>query len=147
MIEVPAVTMQLQALARVADFVSVGSNDLVQFLFASDRADPRISGRYDPLSPAMLQLLAGVVSDCEAAGLPLSLCGEMAGDPLAAMALVGIGFRTLSMPATSVGPVRTMIRSLEVGPLEGYVSTLVKSEAHTIRPHLRAFALDHNVFL
>ena len=147
MIEVPAVTMQLQALARVADFVSVGSNDLQQFLFASDRGDPRISSRYDPLSPAMLQCLARVASDCATHRLPLAVCGEMAGDPLGAMALVALGYRSLSMPATSIGPVRMMIRSLEVGSLEGYVSTLVTSEAHTIRPHLRAFALDHNVFL
>ena len=147
MIEVPSITMQLAPLARSADFVSVGSNDLLQFLFASDRGDPRVSGRYDPLSPPMLHFLERIAVECRTLGLPVSLCGEMAGDPLTALALIGVGFRTLSMPATSVGPVRAMIRSLEVGSLEGYVSTLVTSEAHTIRPHLRAFALDHNVFL
>ena len=147
MIEVPSLAMQLPSLSRTADFVSVGSNDLQQFLFASDRGDPRVSGRYDTLSPPMLRFLARLVGECRTSGLPISLCGEMAGDPLTAMALIGVGFRTLSMPATSVGPVRTMVRSLDVAPLEGYVSTLVNSEAPTIRPHLRAFAIDHNVFL
>ncbi len=147
MIEVPAITMQLEALSRVADFASVGSNDLLQFLFASDRGDPHISRRYDALSPPMLRFLARIAADCDRLGLPVGLCGEMAGDPLTAMALIGIGYRTLSMPGTSIGPVRAMIRSLDVRPLEDYAATLVTSSAHTIRPHLRAFALDHNVFL
>ncbi len=147
MIEVPSLAMQLPALARVADFVSVGSNDLQQFLFASDRGDPRVSARYDSLSPPMMRFLRRLVDECEEVGLPISLCGEMAGDPLTAMALVAVGFRNLSMPATAVGPVRAMVRSLEVAPLADYVSTLVSSEAPTIRPHLRAFAIDHNVFL
>ncbi len=145
MLEVPALYFELDALLKRVDFLSVGSNDLVQFLFASDRGNPRVAGRYDPLSPAVLRLLRGVVEACAAAEVPLHLCGEMAGRPLEAMALVGIGFRSLSVPVASVGPVRSMVRSLDLVALRSYLGPLVDSAEDSLRRRLRDFALDHSI--
>lgn len=145
MLEVPALAWQLPALLRRVDFVSIGSNDLAQFLFASDRGNPRLAERYDTLSPAFLSFLKTIVERCGAAGVPISLCGEMAGRPLDAMALIGIGLTSLSMAAPSVGPVKTMLRSLDVGALKGYLDPLLDLPDHSIRNKLRAFAYDHGI--
>ena len=145
MLEVPALAYQLPALLQRADFISVGSNDLFQFLFASDRGSPRLADRYDRLSPAALSFLRGLVEQCDAAEIPISLCGEMAGRPLDAMALVGIGFRNLSMAPSSVGPVKAMVRSLSLMSLQPYLESLQHSAEHSVREKLREFALDHGV--
>ncbi|MGE0256840.1 MAG: phosphoenolpyruvate--protein phosphotransferase [Alphaproteobacteria bacterium] len=145
MLEVPALALQLPALLPRIDFLSVGSNDLVQFLFASDRANPRLEGRYDVLAPAVLRLVSTLVADCAAAGVPLAVCGEMAGDPVAAMALVALGVPTLSMAPAAVGPVKAMVLSLDAGALAGYLSTLLASPASSLRGRLRAFARDHDI--
>jgi phosphotransferase system, enzyme I, PtsP len=129
------------------DFLSVGSNDLFQFLFASDRGSPRIADRYDPLSPAGLNFLGQLVEQCDATQTPISLCGEMAGRPLDAMALVGLGFRTLSMAPSSIGPVKTMIRSLSAGDLKRYLDSLQDVAEHSLREKLREFAIDHGVMI
>jgi phosphotransferase system enzyme I (PtsP) len=147
MFEVPALAWQLKDLLTRVDFLSVGSNDLRQFLFASDRGSPRIADRYDTLSSAMLGLLEQLARECAAAGVPLSLCGEMAGHPLDAMALIGIGFRTLSMSPPAVGPVKTMVRSLDLGRLQTYLTGIRGAAAGSLRGKLRAFARDHNVAL
>ena len=97
MLEVPAMVWQLPALLPTVDFLSVGSNDLIQFFFAVDRSSPRVADRYDRLSPAALSILRSIVLHSDAFGVPVSLCGEMAGSPLEAMALIGIGFRSISM--------------------------------------------------
>src|ERR1700684_1226115 len=104
MLEVPSLLFQLDQLLPRIDFLSVGTNDLMQFFFASDRGNPRLAERYDPLSPPMLRALSQVVARCARHHVHLSLCGEMAGSPLDAAALVGIGFRMLSMSPASVGP-------------------------------------------
>jgi phosphotransferase system enzyme I (PtsP) len=151
MIEVPALLFQLPALAERADFVSVGSNDLVQFLFASDRGNPRLAQRYDVLAPPVLSLLRQLVATCRAArggkGISLTLCGEMAGDPLEAMALIGLGFRQLSMAAPNVGPVKAMVRSLEAGLVAEYLEELRESCDHSLRSKLLGFARDHGITL
>lgn len=147
MFEVPALAWQLKDLLTRVDFLSVGSNDLRQFLFASDRGSPRIADRYDTLSSAMLGLLEHLARECAAAGVPLSLCGEMAGQPLDAMALIGLGFRTLSMAPPAVGPVKTMVRSLDLGRLQTYLTDIQGSAAGSLRGRLRAFARDHSVVL
>ncbi len=151
MIEVPALLFQLPALAERADFVSVGSNDLVQFLFACDRGNPRLAQRYDVLAPPVLNLLRQLAETCRAArggqGIPLTLCGEMAGDPLEAMALIGLGFRQLSMAAPNVGPVKAMVRSVALGHLAEYLGELRESCDHSLRSKLLAFARDHGVAL
>ena len=145
MLEVPSLAWQLPPLLRRADFVSVGSNDLFQFLFASDRGNPRLAERYDPLSPAALLLLRDIVGNCEAAGKGVALCGEMAGRPLEAMALIGLGFRNLSMFPGEIGPVKAMIRSLSVQPLRDYMQELTDLEDHSLRERLRNFANDHGI--
>ena len=89
MLEVPALAWQLPALLRRVDFLSVGSNDLIQFMFATDRGNPRLAQRYDVLSPSVLTLLRSIAEQCTAARVPVTVCGEMAGQPIEAMALAG----------------------------------------------------------
>ncbi|MCZ6447843.1 MAG: phosphoenolpyruvate--protein phosphotransferase [Alphaproteobacteria bacterium] len=144
MVEVPSLLWQLPALVQRVDFLSVGSNDLLQFLFATDRGNPRMAERYDPLSPPALKVLQDVVRTADRAGRPLSLCGEMASRPLEAMALVGLGYRSLSLTAASIGPVKTMVRSLRLRSLREYMKTILDSPEHSLRDRLRAFALDHD---
>jgi phosphotransferase system enzyme I (PtsP) len=145
MLEVPALIWQLPALAGRADFISVGTNDLVQFLFAADRGNPRLAGRYDPLSPAVLRVLGQIAAGCAAYHLPVTVCGEMAGDPLEAMALVGLGFRALSMAPSSVGPVKAMIRSLDVPALVEFIGSLSDVSTHSLRGKFHDFARDRGI--
>ncbi len=145
MLEVPGLLYQLDNLLQRVDFLSIGSNDLMQFMFATDRGNPRLSDRYDTLSPAALTMLHGVAEKCNAAGVPVTVCGEMAGQPLDAMALIGLGFRRLSMASPGIGPVKEMTRSLDVGKLIAYMSPLLVSPEHSLRGKLRAFALDSGV--
>ncbi len=147
MLEVPALALQLDALLPMVDFVSIGSNDLTQFLFAVDRGNPRIAERYDPLAPAMIRFMRYVAVKCNQYKVSLSVCGEMAGRPLEAMTLIGAGIRNLSLSAPNIGPVKTMIRSLDIGALEAYLNTLLKSPDHSLRNKLKTFALDHGVVL
>lgn len=145
MLEVPALAFQLPALLEHSDFLSVGSNDLMQFLFASDRGNARLSGRYDTLSPSVLAFLRGIVDACGAAGKPLSLCGEMAGYTLDAMTLVGVGLRNLSLVPSSIGPVKAMVRSLNAGELKQYIDAVSDTDDRSLREKLRGFARDHDV--
>jgi len=147
MLEVPSLAYQLPVLCKLADFISVGSNDLGQFLFASDRGNPRLSGRYDMLSPIGIKFLKGVVEECDHAGVPLSLCGEMAGNSLDAMALIGIGFRILSMTPSNIGPVKAMVCSLPVGELRQCMAGLLDLNERSLRNHLTAFAKEHHVLI
>ncbi|CAN0155342.1 unnamed protein product [Discosporangium mesarthrocarpum] len=145
MLEVPALLWQLPALLPMVDFLSVGSNDLVQFMFAADRGNPRIEGRYDPVSPAVLAVLGDLVAACDAASVPLTVCGEMAGDPVAAMALVGLGVRRLSMSPGNIDAVRAMVLDLDAAEVAGYLDSLRGSSAPSLRSRLRAFAHDHAI--
>lgn len=142
MIEVPSLLWQLPELFERVDFASIGSNDLMQFMTASDRGNTRLSNRYDPLSPAFLKALRSVLDAAAAAGKPVTLCGEMSGRPLEAMTLLALGFRSLSMPAASIGPVKSMMRSLELAPVGDLLSTMLERGATTpeIRAEMRAFA-------
>jgi phosphotransferase system enzyme I (PtsP) len=145
MVEVPSLLWQLDAMLKQVDFLSVGTNDLMQFLFATDRGNPRIAERYDVLCPAVLSLLGHLAERCAAAKVPLSVCGEMAGRPLEAMALIGLGYRSLSMSPLSIGPVKAMIRSLDLASLSEYLTTLMNLSDGSLRDKLRAFARDHDV--
>ncbi|HEY1502652.1 MAG TPA: phosphoenolpyruvate--protein phosphotransferase [Stellaceae bacterium] len=145
MLEVPALIWQLPALVGRADFISVGTNDLVQFLFAADRGNPRLAGRYDPLSPSVLRVLGQIAAGCAAHNLPVTVCGEMAGDPLEAMALVGLGFRVLSMAPSSIGPVKAMIRSLDVPALVEFIGSLSEVSTHSLRGKFHDFARDRGI--
>jgi len=147
MLEVPALLWQLPALCERVDFLSIGTNDLLQFLFACDRGNPRLSERYDPLSAPMLALFREVIERTGTAGVPLSMCGDMAGNPLEAMALIALGFRTLSMAATSIGPIKTMIRSLDAHSVADYLDEIGSRPDHSLRPKLEAYARDHDIAL
>ena len=147
MLEVPALLWQLPTLCARIDFLSIGTNDLLQFLFACDRGNPRLAERYDPLSAPMLALLREVIARTQTAGVSLSMCGDMAGNPIEAMALIALGFRTLSMAATSIGPVKTMIRSLDVGEVADYLGEIGSRPDHSLRPKLEAYARDHDIAL
>lgn len=145
MLEVPALYWQLPALLARVDFISVGSNDLMQFLFACDRGSTRLSGRYDALSPIALHFLKDIVDGCATRGVTLTLCGEMAGRPLEAMALIGLGFRRLSMSPGAIGPVKAMIRSAELAGLAAFTRDLTTMPDHAVRGRLAAFAQDRGI--
>ena len=145
MLEVPSLVWQLDTLLPYVDFVSVGSNDLLQFLFATDRGNSRVSNRYDILSPAVLGFLRYIIKKCRAHDVPVTLCGEMSGKPLEAMALVGLGFRRISMSPAAIGPVKMMVRSLNAGLLEAYMEGLYGLPDATVREALTDFAQDHDV--
>jgi phosphotransferase system enzyme I (PtsP) len=145
MLEVPALLWQLPSLLRRIDFLSVGTNDLQQFLFASDRGNPRLAHRYDILAPAMLKILAGIAEAAEAAGVPAAICGEMAAQPLEAMALAAVGFRSFSMTPPAIGPVREMARSLNLAATRAFVCSLLDSPEPSLRSRLQSYARDHGV--
>lgn len=145
LIEVPALLWQLDALLPLADFVSVGSNDLYQYLFAVDRTHPKLAQRYDELSPAMLKPLRQVVVKAEQYDVPLTVCGEMAGMPLEAMALVGVGIRSISMAPNAIGPVKAMILGLDAADLQAFLLPLLDSAEPSLRPMLAAYAREHGV--
>ena len=147
MIEVPSIVWQLDHLLKEVDFVSVGSNDLMQFFFAVDRGNPKISDRYDTLSPSLLKLLRKIVDDCGAVNVPVSVCGDIAGRPLEAMALMGLGYRNFSMSAETLGPVKEMALSVNISELQDFVHGLCESRDHSVREQLRAFAQDHSIIV
>ena len=124
MLEVPALMWQLPELLREADFISVGTNDLLQFLFAADRSSALLAGRYDVLSPAMLALLADLATQANAAGVPLSVCGEAASRPLEAITLAGLGVTTLSMPASGIMPVKAALAAVDLPALRELLTAL-----------------------
>ncbi len=145
MIEVPSLLWQLDELLPEVDFVSVGSNDLMQFLFAADRTNLHVAGRFDTLAPASLRVLRDIAVAAGKHGVPLTLCGEMAGRPIDAMALIGLGYRSISMSASAIGPVKAMIRALDAAKLEAYVNSAIEGAVCPIRDRLHAFAKDNNI--
>jgi phosphotransferase system enzyme I (PtsP) len=145
MIEVPALLWQLDRVLPLADFASVGSNDLMQFLFAADRGNMLVATRFDNLNPAALLALRGIVEAAARHDVPLNLCGEMAGKPLEAMALIGLGFRSISMAPASLGPVKAMVLSVDAGDLWERLKDLLSTRATTVRDELRAYAAAKGV--
>ncbi|BBE73841.1 phosphoenolpyruvate--protein phosphotransferase [Oharaeibacter diazotrophicus] len=146
MIEVPALLFELDELLEEVDFVSVGSNDLFQFMFAADRGNAMITDRFDPLAPSFLRALGTIAEKARHAGKGATLCGELAGRPLAAMALIGIGFRSISMTPASVGPVKAMVRALDVAALEAAMTpALARATDRSLRGLLEGFAHEHDV--
>lgn len=137
MIEVPAAVYQAYELARRVDFLSVGSNDLIQYLLAVDRNNPRVANLYDGLHPAVLQALRAVVKAGHRAGKPVSLCGEMAGDPLAVVLLLAMGFDTLSMSARILPRIKWEIRNFSMEKAKELLEEVLKmDDPKDIRLHL-----------
>ena len=112
MVEVPSALIQIKDLAQIADFVSVGSNDLTQYLLAVDRNNSRVADLYTPYHPAVLRSLQYVVKETHAAGKKVSICGEMAGDPGTAILLMAMGFDSLSMSASNLLKIRKVLRTV-----------------------------------
>jgi len=147
MLEVPALLWQLDELMDAVDFVSVGSNDLFQFAMAVDRGNARVSERFDPLERPFLRILRDIVRGADRNKTPVTLCGELAGKPLSAMALLGVGFRSISMSPASIGPVKAMLLGLDVGALAAVVNEALDDRHATtpMREVLARFAESHNI--
>jgi phosphotransferase system enzyme I (PtsP) len=140
MIEAPSLVWHLDALLPMTDFVSVGTNDLLQYMFAADRGNPRVSDRYDPLSPPALRALAAIQAACVETGTPVSVCGEMAGRPLEAFVLVALGYDRLSMPPAGVGPVKRMVLSCDREAARRGVAGLLKGTSGSLRNEIETLA-------
>ena len=147
MLEVPALAEQLDLLLPNIQFLSVGTNDLTQFLFAADRANPKLAERYDWLSPSILRFLKRVVAPCDAAGVALTVCGEMGGRPLEAMALLALGIDRLSITPAAVGPIKAMVRSLDRGKAMRFMDGLLAKPPRDIRGVLTDWAAKNHVEL
>ncbi len=147
MLEVPALMFMLPQILRSADFVSIGSNDLMQFIFATDRTNPRVAKRYDPLSPPAFSLIRQIVHSAAEADGNVSMCGELAGKPLEAMALIGLGLRTLSMHPGNIGPIKMMIRSLDTREIGEFVDRMCGRIDHSLRTRLTAFAAERGILI
>jgi len=145
MLEVPSLAEMLDQLLPRVDFLSVGTNDLTQFLFAADRSDPRLAQRYDWVSPAILRFLKRVLDQAHSAQVPVRVCGEMAGRPLEAMALIGLGFRSISMAPASVGPVKAMVLSVDAGELWARLQELLGTKSTSLREELKGYAAEKGV--
>jgi phosphotransferase system enzyme I (PtsP) len=142
MVEVPALVLAIEELAREADFLSVGSNDLHQFLYAADRGGERVANRYDTLDPVFLRVLQRIAQAGEAAGIPVTVCGEMAGRPLEALALAALGYRALSMSASSVGAVKEAVLTANISELKSYLDYLIKLSASSVRNRLQNYVSE-----
>ena len=147
MLEVPALAEQLDILLPRLDFLSIGTNDLTQFLFAADRANPKLAERYDWLSASILRFLARVVAPCRAAGVTLAVCGEMGGRPLEAMALIGLGIDRLSITPAAIGPVKAMVRSLDRARLGERMTQWLAAPPRDLRAVLTDWAAAEGVEL
>jgi phosphotransferase system, enzyme I, PtsP len=140
MLEVPSLAEMLDLLLPKVDFISVGTNDLTQFLFAADRSNPRLAERYDWLSPAILRYLRRIVRTAEEYEVPLAVCGEMGGRTLEAMALIGIGVKRLSITPAAVGPIKAMVRSLDAARIAKEMDRLLARPPEDMRSTLGRWA-------
>jgi phosphotransferase system, enzyme I, PtsP len=149
MVEVPSLLYQLDELLDRVDFLSVGSNDLVQFFYAADRGNARVADRFDQISVPVLRALRDIAEKGKAHNKPVAVCGELASRPIGALALVAIGFRSLSLAPSAVGPVKAMLLDLDVGKVAALVEPLLKGPAGgvSVRDQLKEFATAHGLQL
>ena len=135
----------LDALLPLTDFVSIGTNDLFQYMYAADRTNPLVSDRYDPLSPPTLRALQTIQKACADTGTPVSICGELAGRPLEAFALITLGFTRLSAPAGGVGPVKRMILSADLTAARRGMNNLLNLSTGSVRNEIESLARKLNI--
>ena len=149
MIEIPSLVLDLDRLLGRArpDFLCLGTNDLLQYAFAIDRGNPRVATRYDTLSPPFLRQLAGIATATGRAGVELTVCGEMAGRPLEALSLVGLGFNSLSMNPPQLAAVRAAVRSVQAARLQIFMAQALESENVSVRAHIAGFLRDSGIQL
>jgi phosphotransferase system enzyme I (PtsP) len=145
MLEVPALAEVLDLLLPKLSFLSVGTNDLTQFLFAADRANPKLAERYDWLSPAILRFLARVVGLVAPHGVDLTVCGEMGGRRLEALALIGLGIGRLSITPAAVGPIKALIRSVDAGEIRAAMAAWLAAPPENLRAELAAWAAARRI--
>jgi phosphotransferase system, enzyme I, PtsP len=145
MLEVPALAETLDILLPKINFLSIGTNDLTQFLFAADRADPRLAERYDWLSPAILRFIRRVVKATEGHDVDVAVCGEMGGRTLEALALMGIGIRRLSITPAAVGPIKAMVRSTSHSDICAKMEELLNNPTEHLREELTSWAIDQGI--
>jgi phosphotransferase system enzyme I (PtsP) len=137
MLETPSLAFAPRRFYETADFVSIGGNDLKQFFFAADRENERVRRRYDTLNVSYLSFLGQIVERCAETGTPLSFCGEDAGRPIEAVAFAAMGLRTLSMRPASIGPVKSMLRRVNLEEARAVIER-ARAEGHqSVRPALR----------
>ncbi|CAM5777666.1 phosphoenolpyruvate--protein phosphotransferase [Mesorhizobium amorphae] len=147
MLEVPSLLFQLDELMKAVDFVSVGSNDLFQFVMAVDRGNTQLADRFDPVSIPFLRVLKQIADAGHRNNTPVTLCGELAGKPISAMALIGLGFRSISMSPAAIGPVKAMLTDLPLEELQAFFADNLNQPATgmPIRALLQAFADDRGI--
>lgn len=147
MLEVPSLLWQLDELMQAVDFVSVGSNDLFQFCMAADRGNVNLANRYNAMNKPFLRILKTIVDKAQEYQTPLTLCGEIAGRPISAMALLGLGYKSISMSPIAIGPVKAMLRSLDVSNLREVLLPAIEStsEQTTIMEVLTDYADKHGI--
>ncbi|MBZ9851262.1 phosphoenolpyruvate--protein phosphotransferase [Mesorhizobium sp. CA14] len=147
MLEVPSLLFQLDELMKAVDFVSVGSNDLFQFVMAVDRGNTQLADRFDNLSTPFLRVLKTIADAGVRNNTPVTLCGELAGKPISAMALIGLGFRSISMSPASIGPVKAMLTELPLQELKDFFrdNLMAPSQGTPMRALLQAFADDRSI--
>jgi phosphotransferase system enzyme I (PtsP) len=144
---VPSLLYQLDELLERVDFLSVGSNDLLQFFYAADRGNARVAERFDALSAPILRAFKAIADKGRAHGKPVTLCGELASKPIGALALVALGYRSLSLAPSAVGPVKAMLLDLDAAKAAALMTPLLESPAGSvkIRDHLKAFAAEQGL--
>ncbi len=147
MLEVPSIVDQLEPLLEEVNFISVGTNDLFQFFYACDRTNPNISNRYDVLSTPFLNYLKKICDVCNKANVPTSLCGEISSKPLEAMALLALGYRTLSITGSAAVPIKRMILSLPLNKTREFILNELKSYSPSLRPALQNFAKEQQILV
>jgi phosphotransferase system enzyme I (PtsP) len=147
MLEVPSLLFQIEEICGVADFISVGSNDLMQFLFAVDRENRMVANRFDPLSAPALRALRVIAETAQQKDCPVTVCGEIGGKPLEALALIALGFRGLSMAPTAIGPVKAMLLALDTAATRALLREELDRSGggETLRPQLARFAEAHGI--
>jgi len=144
MVEVPAVALQAQAFAEEADFLSVGTNDLTQYVLAVDRGNEHVADRFDALHPAVLRLVHKTVKSGQVTDTPVSLCGELAGDIYAVPILIGLGLRTFSMAPASLSVVKPLIRHIDRRKAEALAERVCAApDAPTVRQHAKEWMDEH----
>jgi phosphotransferase system enzyme I (PtsP) len=145
MLEVPALAETLDMLLPKIDFLSIGTNDLTQFLFAADRADPRLAERYDWLSPAILRFIRRVVQTTDGYPVDVAVCGEMGGRTLEALALIGLGIRRLSITPAAVGPIKAMVRTTNHADIRKKMDELLNNPTGNLREELAIWASSQGI--
>jgi phosphotransferase system enzyme I (PtsP) len=145
MLEVPALAEQLDVLTPKLSFLSIGTNDLTQFLFAADRSNPKLAARYDWLSPSILRFIRRIVRTVDGENVDITVCGEMGGRQLEALALIGAGIRRLSITPAAVGPIKELVRKIDLGEIAEAMDGWLTCPPPNLRAALDGWACAHGI--